>query len=319
MNVVPPVTPEGGQPPASAGNASEKFYPKGNPIFRVIALWYFCCLMIVWNILGRTVLGFEQSWMQWFVSLAVGCGLQVFLEWLDATAKGRPLRFLGSFGNFMNFFPPAIIASSACSMLLFPNDHYLPIIFATTLAISSKVLIRAPVGGGATQHVFNPSNLGVVVTLFTLPWVGIAPPYQFTNLIEGIGNLLVPGVVMVTGLFLHWKFTGRLPLLLAWLIGFASQALLRSWYFGFPWDVGLYPMTSAAFLLFTSYMIPDPATTPISTWGQILFGLGVAFGYAVLFMNHIVHAMFLSLILVCAIRGLYLHAYECMCGSECSK
>jgi Na+-translocating ferredoxin:NAD+ oxidoreductase RnfD subunit len=76
-----------------------------------------------------------------------------------------------------------------------------------------------------------------------------------------------------------------------------------------PWYVPLFPMTSAAFVLFTNYMIPDPATTPITTWGQILFGLACAAGYAILLSNHVVHALFLSLVLVCGIRGVYLHIY----------
>jgi hypothetical protein len=289
--------------------ASVGFYPKNNPLFRLFALWYFAILMIFWNVVGRTHLGFEQSWSQWFVALAVGCFFQVLLEWIDAKAKGRPLRFSGGIGNFLNFFPPAIIASSACSMLLFPNHHYSPIIFATVLAICSKVMFRAPVGKGATQHIFNPSNLGVVVTLFTLPWVGIAPPYHFTNLVEGSGNWVIPLVVMATGVFLHWKFTGRLPLMLAWLIGFALQAEIRAFLFDMPWWVPLLPMTSAAFVLFSNYMIPDPATTPLSTSSQILFGLGVAAGYGVLFTLHIVHGLFLSLVLVCGIRGIFLHWY----------
>lgn len=289
--------------------ASIQFYPKGSPFYRLFALWYFCILMIVWNIMGRTVLGFEQSWMQWFAGVGTACIVQIILEWVDARWNGRPLRFGAGVASFLNFLPPAIIAGSACSMLIFPNGHLMPIVFASTFAIGSKVLFRAPVGGGATQHVFNPSNLAVVFTLFTIPWVGIAPPYQFTNLVEGIGNLIVPAVVMGSGLFLHWKFTGRLPLLLAWLGGFVLQALVRSWMYGTPWHVLALPMTSAGFLLFTNYMVPDPATTPIGTKSQILFGLAIAGLYGVIIVNHIVFGFFLALTIVCGIRGLYLHWY----------
>src|SRR5436305_6755820 len=104
-------------------------------------------------------------------------------------------------------------------MILFPNKYCWPIMFASTLAIGSKVLLRAPMGNGVTQHAFNPSNLGIIVTLLVFPWVGIAPPYHFTNRIDigdGTWNLLVPAAAMGTGVFLHGIFTGRLPLILSW-------------------------------------------------------------------------------------------------------
>ena len=44
-----------------AFNTTVLFYPNKNPKLRLFALWYFTALMIVWNILGHTVLGFEQS------------------------------------------------------------------------------------------------------------------------------------------------------------------------------------------------------------------------------------------------------------------
>jgi len=40
------------------------------------------------------------------------------------------------------------------------------------------------------------------------------------------------------------------------------------------------PMTSAAFIVFTLYMIPDPATTPLKPARQALFGFSVAMVYA---------------------------------------
>ena len=39
-------------------NTTVLFYPNKNPKLRLLALWYFTALMIVWNILGHTYLGF---------------------------------------------------------------------------------------------------------------------------------------------------------------------------------------------------------------------------------------------------------------------
>ena len=50
---------------------------------------------------------------------------------------------------------------------------------------------------------------------------------------------------------------------------FRAQAVLRSYVFHAPLAVPFLPMTSAGFILFSLYMIPDPATTPIKPLRQI--------------------------------------------------
>ena len=288
---------------------SDVLYPNKNPALRVFSLWYFAILMTAWNILGHTVLGFEQSWAQYLTAVGTAIGMQFLLEWVDARANDRPLRFSGGFANFVNFIPPAIIAGSACGMLLFANELCWPYAFAAAFSIASKILIRAPMGNGVWSHVFNPSNLGIVVTLFLFRWIGLAPPYHFTNRIDtgdGTWNLIVPFLALLSGIFLHGLFTGRLPLILAWIVGFALQALVRSVIAGVPWFTMLVPMTGAAFVIFTLYMIPDPATTPIDRTEQIWFGLAIAGAYGVLFNLHVVYGFFVALIAVSGLRYLML-------------
>ena len=158
-------------------------------------------------------------------------------------------------------------------MLLYPNDRLMPVIFGVGVAICSKVIFRAPVGDGKTQHIFNPSNLGIVATLLLFPSIGVAPPYHFTENLTGMWHWALPGFVLATGLIVHGLFTGRLTLVLTWLVAFIIQGQLRSWYFGTSWIVPLTPMTSAAFMVFTLYMIPDPATTPVKPLRQALFAI----------------------------------------------
>jgi hypothetical protein len=69
------------------------------------------------------------------------------------------------------------------------------------------------------------------------------------------------------------------------------------------------PMTSAAFIIFTLYMIPDPATTPLKPGRQAFFGLAVAVVYGILQALHLVFGLFYALLVVSAIRGLSLHAW----------
>jgi len=288
-------------------NTTLLFYPNKNAHLRLFALWYFAGLMILWNVLGHTVLGFEQSWATPVAAVLSAIGISMLLDWIDARALNRPVRFAGSFSDFVNFLPACLIPGFATAMLLYPNKRLWPVIFAVVLAIGSKLVFRAPVGNGRTQHIFNPSNAGVGATLLLFPDVGFAPPYHFTENIKGLWDWIVPLLVLFTGIVIHALFTGRLPLVAAWVGGFILQALLRALIFHTPYFVPLMPMTSAAFIIFTLYMIPDPATTPLDPWRQALFGLAVAAIYAVLQVSHLVFGLFFALLIVCAIRGLSLH------------
>jgi hypothetical protein len=287
--------------------ATLQFYPRHDPRMRLIALWYFTTLLVIGTFLGHTILGFEQAWAHHLVSLGAAVLTHVFLEWVDARAKGRPLRFAAGTASFINFLPPAIIPGLAVATLLYPNEKLWPVAFAAALSIASKVLVRAPVGEGQSQHVFNPSNFGMTATLLILPFVGVAPPYHFTEGITGAWDWIAPGILLTSGIVIHALFTGRLVLVMAWLAGFVLQALLRSWWFDIPWIVPLAPMTSVAFMLFTLYMIPDPATTPLKKSGQAWFGLAVAAMYGLLLVNNIVYGLFLALFTVCAARGALLY------------
>jgi hypothetical protein len=292
-----------------AFNTTLLFYPNKNPKSRLFALWYFTALMIVWNILGHTFLGFEQSHAAPFVGVGSAIAIQFFLEWVNARATNREVRFAGGWGNLVNALPPALIPGFACSMLLYANDRLWPIVFAVALSIGSKVLLRAPVGGGRTQHIFNPSDFGVALTLVLFPQVGFAPPYHFTENVTGVWDWILPGFILLTGVVIHGCFTGRLPLVAAWLTGFALQGQIRAHLFNTPPLVPLMPMTSAAFIVFTLYMIPDPATTPLKPWRQVFFGVAVAAAYGIIQVLHLVFGLFFALLVVCAIRGISLHLY----------
>lgn len=294
---------------ASTLNTTVLFYPNKNPKLRLFALWYFTILMIVWNILGHTYLGFEQSWAAPFVGVGSAIALQFLLEWIDSTAGNRETRFAGSWANVLNSLPPAIIPGFACAMLLYTNERLWPIVFAVALSIGSKVLIRAPVGAGRTQHIFNPSNFGVALTLVLFPQVGFAPPYHFTENITGVWDWILPGIILLSGIIVHGLFTGRLPLVAAWVLGFALQGQIRAQMFHTPHLVPFMPMTSAAFIVFTLYMVPDPATTPLKPWRQAVFGFSVAMVYGMIQIMHLVFGLFFALLAVCAVRGISLHFY----------
>ena len=78
--------------------------------------------------------------------------------------------------------------------------------------------------------------------------------------------------------------------------------------FGTPVAAAWMPMTGLAFVLYTFYMVTDPATTPSSPRAQIAFGTAVAAAYGLLVTVHVVFGLFFALTIICAIRGLSLYA-----------
>lgn len=277
----------------------------GGSDLRIAALKRFAFAITLFNVLGHTWFGFEQSVAQPLVALATGYGCDLLLEAFDAWREGRRPRWMGGPRSLVHFLLPAHISALAVAMLLYANDRLAPVAFATVAAISSKYLFRAPVGS-RLRHFFNPSNFGITVTLLLFPWVGIAPPYMFTENLSGAGDWILPAFIVVSGSFLNARFTGRMPLIAAWLAAFALQAGVRAALFETPLVSGLVPMTGVAFVLFTFYMVSDPGTTPRSIRGQILFGASVAAGYGVLLVSHVVFGLFFALTVVCAVRGVAL-------------
>jgi hypothetical protein len=278
---------------------------------RLGGLSRFAFAITVLNILGHLFLGFEQSWITPFVALAAAYGTDLVGETVEARVNKRPARHKGSFLNLVKFLLPAHISGLAIGMLLYAAENVAAVAFAVSVAMASKYVFRVAVGtdrdGRLTaRHFLNPSNFGITVTLVLFPTVGIAPPYQFSENISGALDWLLPLLVIGTGSLLNLKATGRIPLILAWVAAFAAQAILRAFIDGTPVLAGLMPMTGFAFVLFTFYMITDPATTPARRDGQIAFAVAVAAAYALFMELNIVFGLFYALTLVTAGRGLWL-------------
>lgn len=270
---------------------------------RLGGLRRFAVAITVLNILGHAVFGFEQSWAQPLLSLATAYACELFIEWIEAQAEGRKAKFLLGWKQAIDFLLPAHITGLAVAMLLYSGDRVLPTMFAAAVAIASKATFRVAVQG-RMRHFLNPSNFGITVTLLMFPWVSIAPPYHFTENLPPAGSLILPAIICVSGTFINLRFTGRLPLILGWWTGFVAQAALRNVFLGTPLLGALNPMTGVAFILFSFYMISDPATTPFSARNQVFFGLAVAGAYGLLVYLHVAFDLFFALTSVSIVRGL---------------
>jgi hypothetical protein len=270
---------------------------------RTAALRRFAVAITVLNILGHTFLGFEQSLAQPVFSLLTAYSVELLLEYIQSKADGRRPRFLqGGISKFVDFMLPSHITGLAVAMLLYANDRLLPIIFATGLAVSSKAIFTVSQEHGS-RHFLNPSNFGITITLLLFPSIGIAPPYMFTEGLGPIGSVILPTIILISGSLLNIKLTHRFPLLASWVCAFVIQALVRHYLFEAQLLPILGAMTGVTFILFTCYMITDPATTPVNQKRQIAFGLAVGLLYGALVTVHVVFGMFFALTVVCLCRG----------------
>jgi hypothetical protein len=308
------IRPSRPQTTQTSGKVAERWYSEK----RLGGLSRFAVAITILNIAGHAFLGFEQSWITPFAALAATYVTEFVGETIESRAARRRARYAGSFADVVKFFLPAHISGLAVGMLLYAAENVAAIAFAASLAMASKYLFRVVVsvnreGLPVFRHVLNPSNFGITVTLLLFPTVGIAPPYQFTENTYGIVDWILPLIIIGTGSYLNIKATGRIPLILAWVSAFAVQALIRASINGTPPAAGLVPMTGFAFILFTFYMITDPATTPSKSGNQIWFAVAVAAFYALFMQLHIVFGLFYALTVVTAIRGVWLalaHRYK---------
>lgn len=279
---------------------------KYNPI---PALRRFALAITVLNIAGHFFLGFEQSWAYPLVAIATTYSLEFFFELYYCRINKQTPRYAGGFGKMVDFLLPAHITGMATSMLLFSNASLGPIVFASAVAICSKVIFRINIDG-RSRHFLNPSNFGIAATLVLFPWVGISPPYMFTENLYGIADWILPGILIIVGSLLNTVFTGRIVLIVSWAFAFILQAFVRSVLFDISFVASLLPLTGVAFLLFTFYMISDPATTPQSKKGQVIFAFSTAFFYGLLMTFHIVFGLFFALVISCVLRGAYLYVTQ---------
>lgn len=275
------------------------------PNLRLAALRRFAITISVLNVLGHTVLGFENSWAQMFVALGTAYLAELLLEVVDASASGRPRRFEGGIVNFIDFLLPAHISGLAVSMLLYTGELLLPFAFASAVAIASKALFTFPVND-SERHFLNPSNTGIAITVFLFPTIAPIMPWQFTESLSDGPSRLFPVIVICLGTFMNWRYTRRMPLILAWVIVFALQGIVRCFINDLPLTVGLVPLTGVSFLLFTFYMVTDPGATPGNSRSQVLFGAAIAVVYFLLILTHVEFGFFYSLFIVSFLRGFIL-------------
>lgn len=298
----PPTAP---QPTSTASTGAAPAFTAGP---RENALLRFAISITVLNIAGHLVLGFEQSPITPITCVLVAYVVAIAFEALDAKLLGFTPKYRGGARHMFYFLLPAHISALAVAMLVYA-DNWAPYVFATVVAVCSKYVFRLRVNG-RLRHYLNPSNFGIALTFVLFTNAGFAPPYQFITNTSGVIDWAVPMLILSLGTMLNGKLTKRMPLILGWVGGYVLQAFLRWAFLGDSFVATIGMMTGVAFVLYTNYMITDPATTPSSIREQVIFGLSTALVYGLMIAAGVAFAIFFALVLVCLANGLRLFIRE---------
>jgi enediyne biosynthesis protein E5 len=163
-------------------------------------------------------------------------------------------------------FDPKSAAISGLSLcLLMRSDVAWLLLAAAVIAVASKFVVRV-----RGKHIFNPTNIAIVVMLILTDRVWVSPGQWgsfafFGFLIACLGGLVV-------------NRAARSDVTFAFIICWSALVIGRSLWLGEPLSIPLHRLENGALLLFTFFMISDPKTTPDSRLGRILFAAAVAWG-----------------------------------------
>ena len=220
-------------------------------IFQTVFLFY-----------GILYLHWNAEW--WLYSTYFGISLitQLLCEIVFNTSKAKRFTTVW-FNKLQSGMPSVLISSFGLSLLLKTNLFYVAAL-ASFISILSKYIIR--ING---KHIFNPSALGIVSTIFLTNNAWISPGQWGSNIVILFGVLSLGFIVTtrVQKLDVSIAFLATFGLLL-----FARQII----YLGWPMDFFIQSISTGSLLLFTFFMITDPKTTPNHSIARITWAIAVA-------------------------------------------
>ena len=266
-------------------------------------------VLLTLQALGQTVLGFRLSVAQILACLLTGA----LIEFVVAFSKDKAILWPAS---------GLLTGNSAAFILRTPgtlhgqwwSTHGMWI-FVGVVAVSmaSKYLIR-----WRGRHIFNPSNLGLVLA-FTILGPKLTEPQDLWWIPPGPWLIVTYGVLVIGGLLIAWELR-LLGLEIAFMAGFAAftalalalvpdHCMVASWHVAPMCGRELWQIlvTSPELLVFGLFMIPDPRTVPDGPVARVAFGIVVAI-LAVLLIGPTSlefwtkTAILASLVIACALR-----------------
>ena len=199
---------------------------------------------------GLTSLGFDIGIPQ----VAITLGGALLAQYVCGRLAGVP-----------RFDPRSALISGLSLCLLLRTDAPLLAAVAAFVAVGSKFVLRV-----RGKHVFNPTNLGLVVMILSSDRVW-ASAGQW-----GTGGFFAFLMACLGGLVAHRAW--RSDVAWAFLAAYVAFLLGRATSLGDPLTIPFHSLQSGALLLFTFFMISDPRTTPDAREARLAFGVLVAAG-----------------------------------------
>jgi len=201
---------------------------------------------------GLFVLGFDITIPRALAIIVTAVAAQGIFSWVSGVPR-------------LDIKSALISAFSLC--LLLRTSSLLLAVVAAVITIGSKFLIR--VDG---KHIFNPTNLGIVLMLLLSDQVWVSPGQW--------GGAALAAFLFAAAGTLVVNRAARSDVTFAFLLFFCAILFGRSLWLGDPMAIPLHRLENGALLLFAFFMISDPKTTPDSRAGRILFAMLVATGAA---------------------------------------
>ena len=220
---------------------------------------------------GLFFLEFSIGWFEIMAAVSTAALTELILQRLTGKPRAFPLSAIAA-------------ALGICIFLRASNPWFFA--FAAFIAIASKYVLTTKQG-----HIFNPSNLGVLTTVFVFSAHSTIEFTQWGS--DPFVHLIIAAVILEVArrarvLPTTFAFIFTYTLLLVMLIPYAPDRL----------SAHHYGIIGPSLVLFAAFMITDPRTAPTEIRTRILHGSSVAMTYFILELIGVRYALFLSSLVV---------------------
>ena len=170
--------------------------------------------------------------------------------------------------------------------ILVRSPFFWPYALCAMISIASKYVLRF-----RDQHLWNPSNFGLVAILVLAPGSVAALSIQWGN------NLWAMLIIWAVGSISIYKLR-RFHICATYVLSFLLFAAIRSWMTGDALLAEISPITGPMYQLFVFFMITDPKTTVKSKKWQYVFAFMIGFVEFFFRLGEAVYAPFYALFVV---------------------
>lgn len=232
-------------------------------------------LLVAFTLVGQFLLEFQVTPLQIVITVLVSVILDLVLSYAKK-------------GEWIN--PKSAIITGLGTALMLRGDSITPFIMASIVGIGLKHILRYK-----NNHIFNPSNIGVVTIAILFPITVATAPLQWGFYI------IILVLISLFGLYLTHKVK-RLYIVLSFLGSFIFFGFIRMIVFDHSLHYIFNEFIWGGLFVFTFHMITDPKTSPSLKKEQIFYGVLTALLGQLMIEYQIPSALLVSLAFVCFLR-----------------